>query len=135
MKLGEAFLSPSHGHVCFVVSHPDPATGEVVVVNITTWEVDKDHACVIEAGRHPKVTHKSVIAYSFAVTLDPGQQATGEAEFQACPPLDPELLDEIQASFEESEYAPQKCVKLVKASAKRQRAEKQAAAKAPAEME
>lgn len=128
MNLGEAYYNTSHGHHCFVVSHPDPETGEVVVVNTTTWTADKDHACIIEASEHPNLSTKSVIAYNFAVALNMNQQAAAKAKYQPCTPLSSELLDRIQIGLDESEYAPKKCVKLVRASAKRQREEKRAAA-------
>lgn len=55
---------PDDDHLYVVISRT--SAPEVVVVNLTTWNPLADQSCLLEAGDHPFVRHKSCIAFDYA---------------------------------------------------------------------
>jgi hypothetical protein len=51
-------------HVWMIISDPARDPAKVLMVNFTTWEPHLDQACIIEAGEHPFVAHRTVINYA-----------------------------------------------------------------------
>lgn len=57
------YHDPSRKHLHVVCSMPD-ATGNVVIVSITTYTNDLcDQTCVLQAHEHPWLRHKSFVLY------------------------------------------------------------------------
>jgi len=46
-----------------VISDPQKDPGRVIMVSVTTFEDYKEDVCPINAGDHPRVTHRSCVAY------------------------------------------------------------------------
>ena len=66
MEAGETFYLPdkaADGHLWIVISDPAKDSDRVLLVSMTTYDVDKEDVCLIEAGEHPKVKHKTCICY------------------------------------------------------------------------
>jgi hypothetical protein len=122
MNLGEAYFW--HEHLWIVVTLPDDKSKAVVVVNVSTWHVSKDHACVVEPGEHPWIRTKSVIMYSFARALNVGEQEDFTQGSIRQSDASQTLVDRIQEQAEESEFTSQHIVAMIRASAKKQRATK-----------
>jgi hypothetical protein len=73
VKLGNAFrlnsvTSDNHIWVAAYVSNDT-----VVIFNFTSWQLKKDHSCVVKPREYPELKHDSVIAYMHG-TLLKGQQ-------------------------------------------------------------
>lgn len=70
--LGDTFLvgDGSHpSHLWIIITTPRGPDGEFLIVNMTTLtEHKEDRSCVLDAGDHPFVRHKTVIAYHDART-------------------------------------------------------------------
>ena len=52
-------------HLHIVLSHPT-SDGEVVVVNLTEQDSDKDSSCILKPGDHPSLTKASTVYYRMA---------------------------------------------------------------------
>jgi len=58
-------------HLWIIVSDTNKFANQVVIVSVTTYAPEKDQACILERGDHPRITHRSCISYFHAkvVTL------------------------------------------------------------------
>ena len=66
MKAGDAFYIRDRSvdtHLWVVISDPQKDPGRVIMVSVTTFEDYKEDVCPINAGDHPRVTHRSCVAY------------------------------------------------------------------------
>lgn len=101
---GSSFILEQH--LWAIISDPKQSNNEIVIVNFTTYRNKgyEDTSCIVEAGEHPKIKHKSYIYYnrSRIVVLSKLQLwfKTGELKPQDC--LSPELLDKIRVGAKES---------------------------------
>ena len=67
MEAGDTFYLPdksADGHLWIVVSDPERNPNRVLLVSMTSHDVGKEDVCLIVAGEHPKVTHKTCISTS-----------------------------------------------------------------------
>jgi hypothetical protein len=66
VKAGDAFYIRDRSvdtHLWVVISDPRRDPGRVIMVSVTTFEDYKEDVCPINAGDHPRVTHRSCVAY------------------------------------------------------------------------
>ena len=69
MKAGDTFYISERGvdaHLWVVISDPDRDVERVVLVSMTTYEDYKEDVCLLDVGDHPRVSHKTCIAYNEA---------------------------------------------------------------------
>jgi hypothetical protein len=69
MKAGDTFSISDRGvdtHLWVVISDPDRDAERVVLVSMTTYEGYKEAVCLLDVGDHPRVSHKTCIAYNEA---------------------------------------------------------------------
>ncbi len=68
--LGDTVVLPKPGaekeHLWVVVTNPDPNTGEVIMVNLTTQRPHSDTTTVLLPGEHPFIDRPTVAFYSDA---------------------------------------------------------------------
>jgi hypothetical protein len=57
------FVGIADIHVWMIISDPARDPSKVLIVNFTTWESHIDKACIVEAGEHPFIVHKTLINY------------------------------------------------------------------------
>ncbi len=116
MDVGQTFRSLSGdrlSHLWVVVSKS--ANKDVVCFNVTTYKDDSDKACIIEAGEHDFIKHKSVIYYAEGhaypeQTLDRVLKGDFVVGY-----VSDGLLKRIQQGALDSEETPQKLQALVQA--------------------
>jgi hypothetical protein len=66
MEAGETFYLPdisADGHLWIVISDPRKDPDRVLLVSMTSYDVDKEDVCLIDVGEHPRVKHKTCICY------------------------------------------------------------------------
>ena len=66
MKAGDTFYLPdpsADGHLWVIISDPEKDADRVLFVSMTSYDVDKEDVCLIQAGEHPRVTHTTCIHY------------------------------------------------------------------------
>jgi hypothetical protein len=69
VKTGDAFYIRDRSvdtHLWVVVSDTDKDPDRVVMISITTFEDHKEAVCIVSKGDHPRVNHKSCVAYNEA---------------------------------------------------------------------
>jgi hypothetical protein len=119
MKIGETYVFHGHQHV--VITDPDDDDARAVaVVNFTGHEDNKDQACIVEAGEHPRVTKRTVVAYKYAFILRLAEQEDFVRQSTQREDVSPELLVRIQEGTE-SDYIPEKVPRFVNAACRRRR--------------
>jgi hypothetical protein len=69
-SLGGSFMLPKPGqdaeHLWVLITGPDPATHEAIMVNITTQRPHSDTSTMLNSGDHPFIQRPSVVFYSDA---------------------------------------------------------------------
>jgi hypothetical protein len=66
MEAGDTFYLPdkaADGHLWIVISDPAKNPDRVLLVSMTSYDVDKEDVCLIDVGEHPRVKHKTCICY------------------------------------------------------------------------
>src|SRR4051794_21856112 len=67
MKAGDTFTITDRGvdsHLWVVISDPEKDAEHVVMVSMTTYEKYKENVCLLDVGDHPRISHKTCIAYN-----------------------------------------------------------------------
>lgn len=57
-------------HLWLLITNPNPATHEAIMVNVTTQRPHSDTTTILNVGDHPFVQKPSVIFYADARTVD-----------------------------------------------------------------
>lgn len=75
MRCGDTVLIPAPGgrtipHLWIVLTEPDPATHQCVIVNVTTLRYAADQTVILQPGDHPFISHPSVISFADAMIVD-----------------------------------------------------------------
>ncbi|MFI5460885.1 MAG: hypothetical protein ACHRXM_36200 [Isosphaerales bacterium] len=107
MKAGDTFYIRDRSvdaHLWVVISDPEKDAERVVIVSMTTYENYKEDACLLDVGDHPRISHKTCIAYNEArmtaleklIALRDG----GQLSMQAL--LSPEVLARIRNGVSKS---------------------------------
>ena len=102
MKAGDTILIPTpktsyDSHLWMVISDPS-IDGRCVIVNFTSWRIDKEQACVLDKGDHPYIKKKTCVNFKDAKNvreedLDSLVAAHGLKHHD---PLGPDLLERIR---------------------------------------
>jgi hypothetical protein len=106
---GDTFLGPPpYNHLYVICSDPTIDHANVLLVSFTTWKPKEENCCIVQAGEHPFIKHKSCIRYK-----DPGRASVaGIQHLEKCSnlkrrePVSPELLARIRSGACKSEYLP-----------------------------
>ncbi|MDQ3624139.1 MAG: hypothetical protein M3463_16905 [Verrucomicrobiota bacterium] len=113
-ELGDSFMLPKPGqeteHLWVLITNPDPAKHEAIMVNVTTQRPHSDTTTILNVGDHPFVHKPSVIFYADARTVDTRRldaavqrcACNTHASFQAA------VILKIQAGLLASTFTPKK---------------------------
>jgi hypothetical protein len=101
MEAGDTFYLPdksADGHLWIVISEPGKNPNRVLLVSMTSYDVSKEDACLIGAGEHPKVTHKTCISYKPArqTSLEKLDRLRDSGYLKMQEPVSPELLQRVR---------------------------------------
>jgi hypothetical protein len=101
VKTGDAFFIRDRSvdtHLWVVVSDTEKDPDRVVMMSITTYEDHKESVCLVDPGDHPRIGHKSCVAYNGTRMITLGQlnalQDGGHLSIQS--PVSEELLTRIR---------------------------------------
>jgi hypothetical protein len=111
MDAGSTFLVAKKevdDHLWIVASDPQVDADHVLIVNMTTLNSRKEQACLIEAGEHPWVRHRTCINYedSKIVSLDKLRTLKNCGLIAPQEPLAPRLLQRVRAGAAVSKRIP-----------------------------
>jgi len=118
MRAGDTFVfhDGSDNHLWVVISNPElDVTAFVVIVNLTTYKVGKDSACILNPEDHPFIKHETCVQYADAravsnVILD---RLADTVTIVLQGPVTPEVLDRIRRGAAESRFIPEGCRKVL----------------------
>jgi hypothetical protein len=101
MEAGETFYLPdksADGHLWIVISDPGKNPDRVLLVSMTSYDVSKEDVCLVDAGEHPKVKHKTCISYKPArqTSLENLDRLRDSGYLNMQEPVSPELLQRIR---------------------------------------
>jgi hypothetical protein len=112
--LGDSFMLPKPGqeteHLWVLITNPDPATHEAIMVNVTTLRPHSDTTTILNAGDHPFVQKSSVVFYADARMADTGllDEAVRRGACDAHAPFQAAVIRRIQAGVALSPLTPKK---------------------------
>lgn len=100
-------------HLWALITAPDPATGEAIMVNLTTQRPHSDPTTILQPGEHPFVDRPTVVFFADArlvkVTLLAASVQQGFARAHIA--LSKEVLKRIQNGLPVSPFTPDKIKK------------------------
>jgi hypothetical protein len=103
VKGGDTFFL--EGHLWIILSDPKQNAEEIVLVNLTTWKLIHDPACIVNEGEHSFIKWQTCVNYPRARLETAGSIAclfaAGEATSRE--PLSAELLQKIRNRAGESQ--------------------------------
>jgi hypothetical protein len=112
--LGDSFMLPKPGqeteHLWVLITKPDPATHEALMVNLTTKRPHSDTTTILNVGEHPFVQKPSVIFYADARIVDT-RLLDAAVQRGACrmhAPFQPPVIARIQAGISASPLTPRR---------------------------
>ncbi len=112
LAVGDTVLLPKPGqdkcHLWVLVTAGNPATGEVIIVNLTTERPHSDKTVVIKPGEHRFVGRPTVVFYADArlVPLAALEAAVNQGIARQHDPLEPALLQRVQDGLLNSPLTP-----------------------------
>jgi hypothetical protein len=113
-NLGESWMLPKPGqeteHLWVLITRPDPASLEAIMVNITTQRPHSDTTTVLNRGDHPFIQRPSVVLYADARTVDTRllDRAVASGAFRSHFVFPIPVLGRIQAGVQTSPFTPRK---------------------------
>jgi len=112
--LGDSFMLPKPGqeteHLWVLITNPDPATHEAIMVNVTTQRPHSETTTILNPGDHPFVQKPSVISYADARKVDVRllDDSVRRGSFRAHVRFQSAVLKRIQDGVLKSALTPKK---------------------------
>jgi len=117
MRCGDAVLLPAPGgpikpHLWFLITEPDAASFQCVIVNVTTLRSHCDRTLILQKGEHPFIRQPSAVSFADARIVDAREIEAGLRAGNMVPrePCSPDLLRLIQEATLASPHTPNKVV-------------------------
>lgn len=118
IKPGFAFLmhdGSGKEHLYIVISDCNENTGRVVLVSFSTWNEQSDNSCVLKAGDHPFISHKTCVSYENASLklVSAIEVAVDNDTITPHSPVDHEIMLRIFEGAEKSNRLPLGCKEVL----------------------
>ena len=118
MKPGDAFYLRDRSvdtHLWVIISDPETDPERVIMVSVTTFEDYKEDVCVLSPADHPRLTHKSCVAYNEArmTTLEKLISLRDGNHLSVQTPVLPEVLDRIRDGVNKSRRIKYRYVEIL----------------------
>jgi len=93
-----------------LITRPDPASREAIMVNVTTQRPHSDTTTVLNRGDHPFIQRPSVVLYADARIVDTRllDQAVASGTFRPHTPFSSPILGRIQGGLQTSQFTLKK---------------------------
>jgi hypothetical protein len=123
MRAGDTFRATEsepgndeNRHLWVVLSDPDLYPDEVVVVFFSTLRAGFDQTCIIEAGDHPFITRRSVVAYTAADVRRHSKllAALKRNKIELADPVGAELVSRIRMLLQHSPHISYRIAEIAK---------------------
>lgn len=100
MNAGDTFFfqRPVDIHLWVIISDPNKNADKIVAVHFSSWEDRHDQSCILDAGEHPFIKHKSVVSYDRAQVLSANaiQRMMNAGHITSHAPISVQLLKKIR---------------------------------------
>jgi hypothetical protein len=116
VQAGDTFLVvPPYNHLYVVCSDPIADSTRVLLVSLTTFKPKEETCCIIKAGEHPFVKHRTCARYKDAriASVKEILILVGASQMAKREPVSAGLLARIRAGAAQSDYLPEECRKLL----------------------
>ncbi len=117
VKAGDTLLvtHESYNHLYVICSDPAVDSDRILMVSLTTFRAKEEICCMVAAGEHPFVKHRSCIRYKDARIASARELAIllSSPQMTQREPVSAELLARIRRGAYESEYLPEECRRLL----------------------
>jgi hypothetical protein len=117
VRAGDTFLvNPPYNHLYVVCSDPAVDPVQVLLVSFTSFKPKEETSCIVKAGEHPFIKHRSCIRYKdakIASVQDLGRLLDG-GRMTRHEPVSAELLGRIRSGASKSDYLPEECRRLLR---------------------
>jgi hypothetical protein len=118
MKAGDTFFLWDRAadiHLWVVFTDTDTYPDAVLIVSLTTYTVDQEDACIIDAGEHTFVTYKTCVAYGR--TKKTSRQALcalrDGGRIIMKDPVSPEIVNRIRQGASRSRRIPREFIEIM----------------------
>jgi len=90
-------------HLWAIISDPTQS-GDVLIVNFTSWRQDKDQACILNVSDHPYISRTTCVNYREAKRVEAAKldKLLNSGQMQLNMPLGSEVLERIRAAVPDS---------------------------------
>ncbi len=116
MNYGDTFLIKPKDrlfdrHLWVVISDPRTDAQRILIVNLTSWNRDKDGACILKPGDHPFIHHTTCVSYQDAKIVRDGFLEQGLRSGLIFPqePASDDLVEAIIRGAGISQFLPLGC--------------------------
>jgi hypothetical protein len=113
VKAGDAFLVVNEykvKHLYVIVSDPEQNAEEVYLVMVSSHETHKDETCILEAGDHLRITHRSVVVYqrppAVITSVSRLKSQVENKSIVTQPPVSESVLTKIRQGCTKSDFVP-----------------------------
>jgi hypothetical protein len=118
VNAGDAFFIKDRSvdtHLWVIISDTQADPARVVMVSVTTYENYKEDVCLLEAGDHPRITHKSCVFYKETkmTTLEVLQARLDQGSLSMQPPVTDEILARIRDGVSRSRTIKAKFIDIL----------------------
>ena len=120
LSRGDTFVNNARGglpsHLWIVLSDPALDPDQVVIVNVTTWKEYHDQTCILDAGDHPFLKHRSCVNYPEARLPEASQlrELIDTGLLSPHQSLDPNVLERVSRGALESDRTPIGCAEVLR---------------------
>jgi hypothetical protein len=112
VNAGDTFMfEGKDDHLWMIISDPSIDSNNVVVICFITYKPYLDQSCIVEAGEHPFIKHRSLVDYhaGFLASITELQAC---AELKQKQPISPTFLTRIRESTRGSNL-PLECMEIL----------------------
>jgi hypothetical protein len=117
VRAGDTFFieGVADRHLWVIISNPEIDPARIVFVSLTSLDVTKEDICVLEAGEHPFLKHKTCIAYHDPreASLEVLTRLGDAGRIRLKEPVSADVLDRIRKGVSLSRDIPFKYIELL----------------------
>ena len=116
VSAGDTFLVvPPYNHLYVVCSDPVVDSTQVLLISVTTFRPKEETCCIVAAGEHPFIKHRSCIRYKDAIiaSVEDLIKLLNGSKMTKREPVSGDLLARIRKGACESDYLPEECRRVL----------------------
>jgi hypothetical protein len=116
VQAGDTLLvAHPYNHLYVLCSDPVLDPDQVLLVSFTTWKPKEEFCCIVAAGDHPFIKHKSCVRYKDARISSVADllKLLGGSQMTRREPVSAELLVRIRKGAHLSDFLPEECRRLL----------------------